>query len=113
MCSDGIDNDCDGSVDCADTGCSSECCGYENSECCTSGDDCFGALYCSTLNPTYGTSVDPHCCSTGYWWDAPFCVQYTAVIQNALQTLSMMLVYLQTICMVVALFPEQMILIKQ
>ncbi len=77
LCSDGIDNDCDGLVDCADTAdCS--CCGFENSECCTSGDDCFGTLYCSTVNPTYLTPVtpEPHCCPTGFWWDENLCVEY-------------------------------------
>ena len=78
LCSDGIDNDCDSFTDCADSDCvgDSACCGYENSECCTSGDDCFGSLYCSTLNPTYLTPVDPHCCQPYFWWDEVVCIQY-------------------------------------
>lgn len=70
LCSDGIDNDCDGDTDCADTGCigSGICCGYENTECCTSGDDCTGSLYCDT---TY--AID-YCCQVGWYWNGVVCV---------------------------------------
>ena len=63
LCSDGVDNDCDLNVDCADPECASQCCGSEGNECCTVGDDCTGSLYCD----------DTHCCFPGEFWNGAFC----------------------------------------
>ncbi len=65
MCSDGLDNDCDGLTDCqgsGDPGCN--CCGTEGNECCTVGDDCTGSLYCAD-----GGSDADHCCAIGAFWN--------------------------------------------
>lgn len=62
MCSDGIDNDCDGGTDCADAGCAASCCGFEGNECC-SGSSCDSGLYCDS----------GYCCDTGWYWDGSRC----------------------------------------
>ena len=76
LCSNGLDDDCDGLTDCngaGDPDCG--CCGTLGNPCCTSGTECTQG-YCSKVNPTYGTAVDPHCCPSRYWWDIDDCVGY-------------------------------------
>lgn len=78
VCTDTIDNDCGGGIDCSDPACAGgpPCCGGYEQDCCP-GSSCEGAMYCSSGyydSSRNWVNQDDKCCDIGeYYRDGVGC----------------------------------------